>query len=192
MKMEKIIEGERQEGFTRLTSADGRSEDFTNIYGGLSFPYEETPGLILIGGLVHDSGCMKMLVEKEFWSLSECAALIDEFKPIYQLRYLYHQEGSENEAFAAFLKNEKSSLSIEVARYSDNMSFAISLINNYLANDKLLVPKGSIIAKQLQTNWESSASEKTLHGIVALFCLLSGVHFDSHLFDPIDLEQGLL
>jgi hypothetical protein len=191
MKMGKIIEGERQKGFTRLTGADGRSEDFTNIYGGLSFPFEETPGLILIGGLVHDdTGCIKILAEKEFRTLSECAALIDEFQPIYQLRYLYHQEGSENEAFAAFLKNEKSSLSIEVARYSDNISFAISLINDYLANDKLLLPRGGIVAKQLQSDWGGNASERTLHGIVALCCLLSGVNFDSHLFDPIDLEAG--
>jgi hypothetical protein len=192
--MEKIVKVERfrQQGFTRLVCADGRSEDFTGIFCGLSFPREGTAGLILVGGQVRGTEAVKVLAEKEFQTASECGELIEDFESKFQPYCAYYLEGPENEIFAALLKRNEKSFTITSAKRTENINAAIPLINDYIVNNKLFVPKGGILAGELQRNWKSLDSEKRLHGIIALFCLLAGMLFDPRAFSLIDLDKCLV
>jgi len=189
MKMKKInAERYGELNFTRLINEDGSCEEYTTIYGGISFPVGGTSGLILIGGLVRDAENVKILVEKEFRSVSECAELIKEVDRKFQPYCMYCQEGPEIEAYAAFVRR-KSRFSITPTKFTENITFTVPLINDYLDNNKLLVPQGGVLMKELQRDWESHAIEEKPPGVTALACLLSGILFHPRFFSPIDLDR---
>lgn len=194
--MEEIVGTKRYHRghYSQVTKDDGSKEEFNTIRGGIAFPQDNTPGIILTGGILRGGEVVKVIFEKEFNTLSEAvrvAKVVHEKMLPYRL---YYQDLPENEAFGVFLqRNASQRLSIQAAPYSEKLDFGIPLINDFLSNDRLIVPKGSVISKQLQTNWANFSHEQgALNAITALFCLLSGlVHepWDSGLCSEAALEN---
>lgn len=197
--MEEIIETKRyhKQHFTRIKKSDGSVEEFNTIRGGIAFPREKTPGLILAGGILRDEEVLKVIAEKEFTTLSEAVLLADMFYEKLLPYALYYQDLPENEPFGIFLqRNALRGVLIRPAPYAEKLDFSVPLIKDSLLNRGLLVPKGSVIAKQLPTNWDNFSHEhESQNAIVALFCLLSGLVHDpwnGGVPSEASLEQGLM
>jgi hypothetical protein len=197
--MDEIIETKRHynQHVTQLKKSDGSIEEFNTIRGGIAFPKEKTPGLILAGGILRDEEVLKVIEEKEFSTLSEAVGLVDTFYEKFLPYALYYQDLPENNAFGIILqRNSLRGSLVRPAPYAEKLDFCVPLIKDFLNDWNLKVPKESVIANQLPTDWENFSHEhEAQNGIIALFCLLSGLVHDpwnGDGFSEACLEQGLI
>jgi len=152
---------------------NGSSEEFRYIRGGIAFPHESTLGCFLIGGLGIGSDSIKVLKEMEFQSLSEAVQIFDELYVVYPYYRCYCRDIPENTSFVNFFTDKR--YYIRPAPATEHLEFGFSLINDFFLNNRLQIPKGGILEKQLQSNFEIFEKGENLHGINALFALLSGL-----------------
>lgn len=179
-----VIEAERiqEELITRLHLEGGDHEDFRSVRGGVAFPFENLPGVILLGGEKKETGLIKVLVEKEFDSLLDLPEILADFEKRYGFYCIYRSEDPDTETIINHLSIKlRSSPNPTDYRFraiqgTDNFSYEIQVINHFLKNDKLVVPKNGVLATQLEAGWESFlASEQKLRSILALFFLVLGI-----------------
>ena len=163
---------------TRLTYKDGTFEEFEVVRGSISWPHGTIPGVILIGGLLRGTETIKVLEETSFEVLSKAKKLLLDHKAKYSntLDCICYQNIPESEGYVKHLKgkDEYSMPFFSAAPYSESIDYGIQLVSSYLDDKKLKVPGEGLLATQLQTGWENVSSEKNLHGVIALACLIEG------------------
>lgn len=182
-------------GFRRLTYEDGTFEDFEIIRGAIAWPRESIPGLIIIGAIPRGTETIKVLEETPFKTLPEARNILADHKGQYSrtLYCIYYQNIPESEGFIKYLKGDKvhPDPPFKVAPFSESIDYVIQLVSSCIDDKKLKVPGDGILAEQLQAGWKNISSEKNLHGVIALACLISGMRarFDS--FFPEDSLNDL-
>lgn len=154
-------------------------QDFDYIRSGVAFPHDSMPGCFLVGGL--KEGSIKVLWEVEFLRLDEVFAALE---GLHHWNFCYCRNIPENEPYVGFF--ESKSFLLRLAKSTEHIAFGITLINDYLSNNRLQVPKGGILEKQLQSNLEIFGKSESLHGINALFSLIAG-HTTKEFFGELDL-----
>lgn len=158
----------------KIACRDGTSEDFKTIRGSIVWPHEETPGMILIGGLKYDDERIKVLEESEFRNLAEAAEILTRCKERYfNLYCFYYPDIPESEAAIKYINKRNGCLFI-LSPYSENIDFGIRLIAAYIDDNKLIVPKKGYLATQLKMNWDVG-SGKRLYAVICLACFLCGM-----------------
>ncbi|MBW2203080.1 MAG: hypothetical protein JRF52_03025 [Deltaproteobacteria bacterium] len=120
-----------------------------------------------------------MLEETPFKTLPEAKKILVDHRAKYQktLYCIYHQNIPESGGFVKYLKggDQYSRSPFKSAPYSESIDYGIQLVSSILDDKKLKVPGEGLLATQLQTGWENISSEKNLHGVIALSCLISGI-----------------
>ena len=153
-------------------------EEFEVIRGSIAWPHGTIPGLILIGGPLRGTETIKVLEETPFRTLSEANKLLLDHKAKYSdtLGRICYQNIPEGEGYIKHLKgkDEYSMPHFSPAPYSESIDYGIQLVSSYLDDKKLKVPGEGLLATQLQMGWENVSSEKNLHGVIALACLIEG------------------
>ena len=145
-------------------------KEFRVIRSGVAFPHESVPGCFLVGGVNKDTDSIKVLGELEFGELGK---VFESLNGLCHWNYCYCRNVPENEPYVDFF--QKKSLYLRLAQSTEHIAFGVNLINEYLINDHLQIPKGGILEKQLQSNLDIFESCENLHGINALFALLCGL-----------------
>jgi len=165
--------------FARLTYKDETFEEFEIIRGSIAWPHGNIPGLILIGGLPRGTEAIKVLEETTFKTLPEAKKLLIDHEAKYSetLYCIYYQNIPESEGFVKYLKggDQHPGPPFTPAPYSESIDYGIQLVSSCLDDKKLKVPGEGLLATQLQTGWENISSEKNLHGVIALSCLIAGI-----------------
>ena len=126
----------------------------------------------------------------QFGTLSEANKLLLDHKAKYSdtLDRICYQNIPEGEGFVKYLKSKGEGLELffSASPYSENIDYGIQLVSSYLDDKKLKVPCEGLLATQLQMGWENVSSEKNLHGVIALACLIEGG--TSHFFEGCSLK----
>ncbi len=181
--------------FTRLTYENGTCEEFDIIRSSIAWPHESVSGLILIGGLPRGTEVIKVLEEISFKSLSEAKRLLLGYKTKYSnaLSWAYYQNIPEGEGFVKALKGRDEYFDpyLKAAPYCESIDYVIQLVGSCLDDKELKVPADGILATELQAGWENTTSEKHLHGVIALGCLISGTRARFEGLFPEDIIDNL-
>lgn len=163
----------------RLTYKDETFEEFEVVRGSICWPHGIIPGLVLIGGLLRETEVVKVLEETPFSTLPEAKKILIDHKAKYSdtLYCIYYQNIPESEGFIKYFseRDQYPDPPFTSAPYSENIDYGIQLVSSCLADKKLKVPREGLLATQLQTGWENVSSEKNLHGVIALACLIAGI-----------------
>jgi len=172
----------KEENFTRITLSDGTHENFTSIRGAIVFPFQNAPGMILIGGVCEELVIVKILVEKEILSLGAAASELMALKSRFSVYQFYYQNTPEAEGPAEYLRRKANLIGRLVpAPHSESFEYGVLLINDYLGANRLSVPQDGMLASQFSANWEDINADNRPHAVIALSCLLAAL--ESNLLD---------
>ena len=152
-------------------------------------PTSRDCSLLLISPDTRIDEKVEVFEEREFKTISEAARILLDWWPRYRPECYYAVIGDCTfvSDLEDLLKKEKAD-NIQTTIFEKNIDYGNQVINEYLNNDRLSVPRNGVLHHQFETNWEDlGQSKQLLHGIEALRYLM--VSIKSYRWKPLKKEQ---
>jgi hypothetical protein len=159
--------------------------------GGFSWPKPVSAFLCVIGRQA-DSGILRVLAEYEEGDLSSLARLCGTLRGVpYHISVWTAQKEADyksyEDALDKFAKDDGLSINLNHPSMAWNLNLAIQIIRGKMRQNRLLLPKGGILQKQIEKiNRETSLTEPEKMTVYSPLLVLSSLIFE---FDSLSEED---
>jgi hypothetical protein len=192
----RCVKAEKINNMVRLTWV-GESEEIATVEvfftrGALVWPRGIMPGIIILAGQdLQDK--IEIYEEIEFRTISLAGEIINDLITRFIPDYFFYKDPAVDWGFLrelAKVLDGKDRWKLAVSPFCNDFDYGNEAIEDFLKNDRLIIPKGGIIHKQIESHWKGMVlQENQFHGIEALRYLLTGVRVKPGKLDKIGKKR---